>query len=179
MAIVIKIGKKANEKKVRLELNARQTLSGDLMIFDHGDVDIVLSPANNKVVVFPKETMTELVYGAQNRLMAHLTKKGLLVPETIQAGSFFGSMEGTLQQSSKPDISGPKLALINISTFIEEERPYFEKVEADIAGFNDEYTDPDKTDSTELGEVPQRDQQGSIRKGYIRDPYTFSYMYTI
>ena len=48
MAIVIKIGEKANEKKVRLELNARQAINGDIMIFDHGDVDIVLSPKNKK-----------------------------------------------------------------------------------------------------------------------------------
>jgi len=30
-----------------------------------------------------------------------------------------------------------------------------------------------------LGEVPQRDEQGSIRPGYIRDPYSLSYLYTI
>tara|TARA_Y100000593_G_C4300494_1_gene333088 strand:- start:552 stop:1094 length:543 start_codon:yes stop_codon:yes gene_type:complete len=178
MAIVIKIGEKANEKKVRLELNARQTLAGDVMIFDHGDVDIVLSPTNNKVVVFPKDTMSDLVYGAQNRLMAHLTKKGLLMPETVQAGSFFGSMEGTLQQSSKPEISGPKLALINISTFIEEERPYFENTEAIVSIHDDEMIHPDKEDSTELGEVPQASEKGSMKQGYIRDPYSLNYMYT-
>ena len=66
-----------------------------------------------------------------------------------------------------------------IEKFITEERPYFENIEAAVAGVEDEYASPDKTDSTELGEVPQRDEQGSIRKGYIRDPYTFSYMYTI
>ena len=35
MPVVIRVGKKANEKKVRLELNARQALNGDVMIFDH------------------------------------------------------------------------------------------------------------------------------------------------
>tara|TARA_B100001094_G_scaffold333321_1_gene410656 strand:+ start:4670 stop:5212 length:543 start_codon:yes stop_codon:yes gene_type:complete len=178
MAIVIRIGEKANQKKVRLELNARQALSGDVMIFDHGDIDIVLSPTNNKVVVFPKETMTDLVYGAQNRLMAHLTKRGLLVPESVQAGSFFGSIEGTLQQSSKPEISGPKLALINISNFIDEERPYFENTEAIISMQDDELIHPDKEQSTELGEVPQSAEKGSIKQSYVRDPYSLNYMYT-
>jgi hypothetical protein len=42
------------------------------MIFDHGDIDIVLSPSTNKVVAFPKETMSDMVYGAQNRLMTQL-----------------------------------------------------------------------------------------------------------
>ena len=32
--------------------------------------------------------------------------------------------------------------------------------------------------TTELGEVPQRAQQGSIRKGYVRDPYSLNYLYT-
>ena len=61
MPIVIKIGKKANQKKVRLEIDARKSINGDIMIFDHGDVDIVLSPANNKVIAFPKDSMNDMV----------------------------------------------------------------------------------------------------------------------
>ena len=45
MAVIIKIGKEANAKKVRLELDLRKSMNGDLMIFDHGDIDIVLSPS--------------------------------------------------------------------------------------------------------------------------------------
>tara|TARA_R100000008_G_scaffold19975_1_gene10296 strand:+ start:9085 stop:9624 length:540 start_codon:yes stop_codon:yes gene_type:complete len=179
MAIIIKIGAKANEKKVRLELNARQSISGDLMIFDHGDIDIILSPTNKKITVFPKETMNDLVYGAQNRLMTHLRKKGIIVPESIQGGSFYGAIEGTIQESANPEISGPKLALINISAFIDEERPYFENTEAIISMNNDELTHPDREDSTELGEVPQQVKQGSMNYGYIRDPYSLNYLYTI
>lgn len=179
MPIVIKIGKEANAKKVRLELNARQSLNGDVMIFDHGDIDIVLSPTANKVVAFPKETMSDMVYGAQNRLMTQLFKKGIIVPESIQAGSYFGALEGTIQESSNPDINAPKLALINISQFIEEERPYFENKEAIISMTDDELVHPDKEDSTELGEVPQSTEKGSMRSTYIRDPYSLSYIYTI
>ena len=74
MPVVIKIGPEANAKKVRLEIDARQALNGDVMIFDHGDIDIVLSTAKNKIIAFPKDTMNDLVYGAQNRLMSHLMK---------------------------------------------------------------------------------------------------------
>ena len=179
MAIVIKIGAKANEKKVRLELNARQSLNGDVMIFDHGDIDIVLSPTNNKVVTFPKDTMNDLVYGAQNRLFSFLHKKGIVIPESIQVGSFYGSLEATLENASSEEINAPKLALINISTFVDEERPYFENTEAIISMADDELTHPDNTDSTELGEVPQEIEQGSIRTAYIRDPYSLNYLYTI
>ena len=178
--ISIKVGDAVPKPpSITLELNIRKSLSGDLMIFDHADIDIVLSSKNNKITAFPKETMNDMVYGAQNRLFSFLRKKGVVVSESVQAGSFYGAIEGSMETPYSDKINAAKMALLNISKFIEEERPYFEKVEADIAGFNDEYTNPDKTDSTELGEVPQRDEQGSIRKGYIRDPYTFSYMYTV
>lgn len=179
MAIKIKIGPGANDAIVRLEMDIRASMNGDLMIFDHGDIDIVLSASKNKVIVFPKETINDMVYGAQNRLFAHLRKKGLIIPESIQAGSFFGSLEGTMEKPSAPDLSTPKMALINISEFINEERPYFESTETLVSMADDELLHPDKTDSTEIGEVPQRVQQGSIRPGYVRDSYGLEYMYTV
>ena len=72
MAITIKVGEEANKKLVTLEINLRKSLDGDLMIFDHGDIDIVLSTSNNKVIAFPKEVISDYVYGAQNRLFTFL-----------------------------------------------------------------------------------------------------------
>lgn len=179
--IKIKVGAAAVKPtpSIRLELDIRKSLSGDLMIFDHADIDIVLSAKNNKITAFPKETMNDLVYGAQNRLFAHLRKKGIVIAESVQGGSYYGAMEGQIEAPYSDKINAAKFALINISKFIDEERPYFENVEAQIAGFDDEMTSPNKADSSELGDVPQKDQQGSIRPGYVRDPYSFSYMYTI
>jgi len=179
--IKIKVGDAAVKPipSVTLELNVRKSLSGDLMIFDHADIDIVLSSKNNKVTAFPKETMNDMVYGAQNRLFSYLRKKGIIVSETIQAASFYGAIEGLMESPYSDKINAAKFALLNISKFIEEERPYFENIEAIVAGVEDEYADPDKADSTELGEVPQKAQQGTMRPGFIRDPYSFSYMYTI
>ena len=176
---IVRIGESPDDAVVRLELNVRKSMSGDLMIFDHGDIDIVLSAKNNKITAFPKETMNDLVYGAQNRLFAHLRKKGLVIADSIQGGAVYGAFEALMEEASSEELSTPKLALINISNFIDEERPYFESTEAIISMAEDELTHPDKEDSTELGEVPQRDTQGSIRRGYIRDPYSLSYLYTI
>ena len=178
MAVVVKIGD-AISKTVTLEMDIRKSLSGDLMIFDHGDIDIVLSPTKNKVVAFPKETMNDLVYGAQNRLFTFLRKRGLVIPESIQAGSFYGSFEATMQKPVNEDLSASKMTLVNISNFIEEERPYFESMETIISISDDEYIDPEKEESTELGEVPQSTKQGSIRQGYVRDPYSLNYLYTL
>jgi len=179
MAITVRIGGAADSAVVRLEMDVRRSLNGDLMIFDHGDIDIVLSTKTNKITAFPKDVMSKLVYGAQNRLFAHLRKKGILAFETIQAGSFYGALEGLMQESSDPALSTAKFALINIHEFIEEERPYFESTEAIVSMTDDELIHPDNADSTELGEVPQHTEQGSIRPGYIRDPYSLSYLYTI
>ena len=179
MAIKVRIGKGAASTIVHLEMDIRKSLNGDLMIFDHGDIDIVLSSKNKKVLAFPKESMTDLVYGAQNRLFTYLRKKGIVVAESIQAGSFYGSFEATLQDAVKEDINSAKMALVNISNFINEERPYFESTEAIVSMADDELIHPDREDSTELGEVPQKVEQGSIRPGFVRDPYSLSYMYTL
>lgn len=179
MAITIKIGKEEQTETIRLEMDIRKSVNGDLMIFGHGDIDIVLSTTSNKVTAFPKETMNDLVYGAQNRLFAFLRRKGIVVMESIQAGSFAGAMEGVLQKPFKESIETAKLALVNIDKFIEEERPYFESLEAIVAMDDNELIHPDKEDSTELGEVPQSVEQGSIRPGFVRDPYSLSYLYTV
>jgi len=179
MALTIKIGRGNQSAVVQLEMDIRKSMNGDLMIFDHGDIDIVLSPGKNKVFAFPKETMSDLVYGAQNRLFSHLRKKGVIIPESIQSAAFCGALEATMENSFKEDLDTAKMALINISRFIDEERPYFESTEAIVSLADDELVHPDKEDSTELGEVPQAVEKGSIRQGYIRDPYSLSYLYTI
>ena len=179
MAIRVTIQQGEQSSVVTLEMNIRKALNGDLMIFDHGDIDIVVSTTGNKIVAFPKETMNDLVYGAQNRLFKYLHTRGVVIPESIKAGAFFGSFEAELYKPFKESLSSAKLALVNISEFITEERPYFESTEAIVAMSDDELVHPDKEDSTELGEVPQRDQQGSIRPGYIRSPYALNYLYTV
>ena len=123
--------------------------------------------------------MSNLVYGAQNRLFSFLTKIGLVLPESIQGGAFYGAIEAQMEKPYSEKLSPPKLTLINISRFIDEERPYFEATEAMVSIADDELLDPDKADSTELGEVPQRVQQGSIPKGMIKDPYSLNYLYTL
>ena len=160
-------------------MDIRKSVNGDLMIFDHGDIDIVLSTAGNKITAFPKESLSDLVYGAQNRLFAFLQKKGIVVFESVQAAAFCGAMEAQLQKPFKESIDSAKLALVNLSSFIEEERPYFESLEAIVAMDDELLVHPEKETSTELGEVPQATDQGSIRKGTIRDAYSLTYSYTI
>ena len=76
MPVSIKIGKPKSdsEKEVvaQVALNVRKTLDGDIMIFDHADVDIIVMKGKQKIVSFPKDIMSEVVYGAQDRLFKFL-----------------------------------------------------------------------------------------------------------
>ena len=106
-------------------------------------------------------------------------KRGLIIPESVQAGSFYGSLEGMMETASNDKLNTAKMTLINISAFIDEERPYFEATEAIIAMDDAALTHPDKEDSTKLGEVPQKVEQGSIFPGMVRDPYSLNMLYTM
>ena len=64
--------------KITFELNARKSLNGDIMIFDHTDIDIVILSEKKKIVAFAKDIMSDVVYGAENRLFEFLKKKGIV-----------------------------------------------------------------------------------------------------
>lgn len=163
MAITIKVGNKPPEKlepKQIVKLQISKNLNDDFMIFDHSDIVIVIKPKNKKVVVFPKDVMTNYVYGAQNRLFHFLTKNGLIDPASVQGGNVYGSIEGTYFDSDK--YNTVKLLILNASKFIEEERPYFEFVEDYEEIIDDGMTDPDDEHSTKLGEIPQDPKKGSM-----------------
>ena len=59
MDIKITVGSKVQET---ISLNARKSLDGSLMIFDHQDIDIVLMLEKKKVITFPKEILDEFIY---------------------------------------------------------------------------------------------------------------------
>tara|TARA_R110002074_G_scaffold237444_1_gene409405 strand:- start:99 stop:641 length:543 start_codon:yes stop_codon:yes gene_type:complete len=179
MPVSIKIGKPAappEEKPVvTVNLNIRKTLDGDLMIFDHADIDIIIMKEKQKVVAFAKDVMSEVVYGAQNRLFKFLMKKGMIRVDSVVGGSIYGSLQVDLLPSQ--DWNNIRLAIVNIEKFIDEERPYFEFVEDVEEMQTDRLTDPDAEDSTELGEVPHEETKGTMRPGYNYGPYWQSYTY--
>ena len=178
MGIKIKIGRTRKPVMKAFELQIRRSLDGNLMIFDHADIDIVIMPSKKKVLALPKETMTDAAYGAQNRLMSHLKRKGLIDLTSIQGGNIYGSMEAVIAESVD-NLDPIKLMILNIDKFIDEERPYFDFVRGVIDDAEDMYTDPDNLHSTDLGDVAHSDTKGSIRPGYVRDPYGLSQLYKI
>ena len=63
---------------LEFKLNMRRALNGDLMIFDHSDIDIVVMLEKQKIIAFAKDLMSEVVYGAESRLFDHLKKTGVI-----------------------------------------------------------------------------------------------------
>ena len=158
-----------NLHEVKFKLNIREAHNGDLMIFDHPDIDIVIMTEKQKIITFAKDLATDVVYGTSSRLMERLRKKGVISFDTIQGGNVYGSLEGQLLEMKDPEQKDMQMPLLlnQISEWIESERPYFETVEDYENMYDDELTHPDAEHSTELGEVPQAVKKGSI------EPYIF------
>ena len=160
-----------NRKLMEIELNVRRTVDGDVMVFDHADVDIVIMPKISKIVSMPKDMMSEIVYGASDRLFKFLTNKGLVARDSIQGGNIYGSLEATFLLPFNL-----KLVLLNISKFIDEERPYFEFVEKFEETSDQYFIDPSDEDSTKLGEVPHEVSKGTLQPGFNYGPYFANYV---
>ena len=152
---------------VEYALDMRRTLNGDIMVFDHSDIDIIILQEKKKIVAFAKETVSDTTYGAENRLFSHLRKKGIVQFDSIEGGSIYGSLQGVLLESKEVD--PVKMALYEISEWLEEEKPYLEN------DYNDAMEDsllfPDEETSTELGEVPHEEEKGSILQRGLFAPY--------
>ena len=163
---------KVKEPKImEFQLNARQALNGDIMIFDHKEIDIVILFEKKKVVTFAKDLMSDAVYGAEARLLEHLRKKGVVAYDSIQGGNIYGSLEAAMLSSDKFDPL--KLTLLNISEWMAGERPHFEAMKQYDDMMDDYLTEPDGEDSTELGEVPHEKEKGSIRQHNLFAPYLY------
>jgi len=160
-----------NRQMLEFKLNMRKALNGDLMIFDHADIDIVVMLESKKIVAFAKNLMSEVVYGAESRLFDHLKKKGIVAFDSIQGGNVYGSLEAKILDSKELD--SVKASLYEISQWMDGERPYFKSMEAYDEMMDDALLDPDAKDSTELGEVPQEVEKGSIRPDSMYGPYIY------
>jgi len=161
---------------IQIELKARKSLDGNIMIFDHQEIDIVIMPDKNKIMTFAKNDYSEAIYGVQNRLFDFLKRKGIVTYDSIRGGNVYGSLEGLIAESKDEDINALDYTIYNVYKFLKEEKPYYDYIEDYEEMLDNYYTEPTGEDSTELGEVPQASEKGSIRPGYNYAPYWMSYM---
>ena len=160
-----------NEEKISFHMQARRALNGDIMIFDHKDIDIVIMPEKSKIVAFAKDMMSEVVYGAESRLMEFLRKMGIIEYDSIQGGNVYGSLEGKIHKSKELDAL--KVTIYQISEWLEGEKPVSASLETQDDMYQDALVDPEDQDATELGEVPHAEEKGSIKKHGAYSPYSY------
>jgi len=155
--------------RIEAKLKLRSAINGDLMILDHKDIDIVIKQGDKKIVAFAKDTLSDLVYGAEARLLEYLRRNGLIEIDSIQGGNIYGSLEGKLQEGKKT----VEVTLMKISEWMETEEPMM----SGRTGYDDMQDDhllsPDGEFSTELGEVPHEEEKGSIRQHNLFAPYLY------
>jgi len=150
-------------ESISYKMNARRSLDGNIMIFDHIDIDIVYSPATKKVVTFAKNLLSDTVYATQNRMFEFLVRGGVVTPESVRGGNVYGSIEGQLPEPTS-GLDPTKIFMVSINKFIEEEKPYFMYEKAHKEMEVEEWTDPPADETTPLGKVPQAAKKGSIGK---------------
>tara|TARA_R110000824_G_scaffold196901_1_gene380155 strand:+ start:630 stop:1205 length:576 start_codon:yes stop_codon:yes gene_type:complete len=163
---------KGEEKEtIEFQLKLRSALNGDLIILDHKDIDIVVQPENNKVVIFAKEILTDAVYGAESRLLEFLRKNGIIEYDSIQGGNVYGSLEGKIMESEEFD--SIKSTVLNISEWMKTEQSYLQGTTAYEEMEDQALIDPDNAESTDLGQVDQAEKKGSIDPSTIFAPYLY------
>ena len=141
------------------------------MILDHKDIDIVLQQKDGKIITFAKETISDFTYGAESRLLEFMRSKGILEYDSIQGGNIYGSLEGKLMSPEKTDVN--KVALKIISEWMTTEDSYLKGTSAYDDMEDEHLLDPDNEFSTNLGEVPQEQEKGSIRQDSLFAPYLY------
>lgn len=159
----MKIKLKDKKPPKSYKLNISKTLDGKIMIRDHPDIDIVLVPSESKIVTFPKEEMSDYVYGSQDLFFDFLTKRGLVVPESIVGGAVYYSIEAKFI-NSETRVNILDLVIANIGDFLRREKEYFDKEEEYTKELEKRQYSPSDEESTELGEVPHAEKKGNIPK---------------
>ena len=156
-----------------VELKARKTLDGNLLIMDHEDIDIVVLPLQNKILSFPKEASIDDTYNTQNRLFDYLALRGIVSKETVRGGNIFNSLEGTLPESTVANAL--QAAVYSISEFLTLEAESMAAADQYEKDVEKRYFSPSDQESTELGEVPQTAEKGAMRPGYYYIPLRYRY----
>lgn len=157
-----------NKNSIKMDMKVRRSLDGNIMIFDHKDIDIVISPKKLKVIAFTKGDFSDFAYAAQNRLFEFLVKKGVIDPVSIKGGHVYGSFEGSIFKPKDENLPLDQIVILNVGKWIEEEKPHMEFDKKYEEQFTDFLTEPDDQDSTDLGEVPQEEEKGTIPKNQAR-----------
>jgi len=148
----------------KVKLKARKMINGDILILDHPEIDMIISPEKSRVLALSKKEFSDHVYATQSRLFDYLCRKGVVQHGTVRASNIFGSLQGTLLEDkaiSDNLTNNVQIAIYSIANFLNEEAIEYNVVKRAEDELEKMYTDPSNKDSTELGEVPHEPHKGS------------------
>jgi len=154
---------------IKIALEARKTLDGNIMIMDHLHVDIIIDPKQRTIITYPKENLNEDAYETQSAFFSRLSTDGVILRDSIQAGNVFGSMQAVYPESANEETNPLHVVLLSTKNFMKEEMGYMQMEKEYEDELEEEYLDPTPEDSTELGEVPEEPKKGSITPYYVRN----------
>ncbi len=163
--------------QVSITLDIRKSLNGDYMIKDHPLIDIIVMPQKNKILALSKDSMGDRTYYAQNKLFDFLYKKGVIAPDSIQAGNIYSSMEATILTPIDQSMDPIQVAVFSINKFLEKEMPIFAYEKQFDEMQEDNLTEPDDSKSTELGEVPHKPKKGVLGQSIHTPQNAYNYSY--
>lgn len=154
---------------IKIALEARKTLDGNIMIMDHLHVDIIIDPKKRTVITYPKQNLNEDAYETQNAFFSKLSSDGVILRDSIQSGNVFGSIQAIYPESTNEETNSLHVVLLSTKNFMKEEMGYMQMEKDYEDEVEEEYLDPTPEDSTELGEVPEEPKKGSITPYYVRN----------
>ena len=156
-----------NEKKydavVKLNtvsLDIKKTLDGNIIIYDHPKILIIVSWKNNKIITLPKFDSDEDVYNMEKRYFDFLEERGLIELGSVQGGAMYASIEATIPDSE--EMKAVETIIQSTAEFLKDEKEMLSNIDNYKDEVEDWMLDPSDEDSTELGEVPHRAKKGSI-----------------
>lgn len=151
-----------NPVDAKLRLKARKTMRGDIIILDHPDVDIVVSPHENRVVAYSKKEFGDHVYALQSRLFDYLIRKGCILNGSVRSGNVYSSMQGFLlaDKENQKKVDPHQVAIYLIAKFLRHELGEQDVIDHYQDAYDDLLTDPPEDESTRLGKVPHQPTKG-------------------
>jgi len=147
-----------------VNLKARKTIAGDVMIYDHPEIDIVVSPKHNKIFALAKREYGDHVYATQSRMFEFLSKRGVVDSALIRGGNVFGSLEAPVlvaEEAQKDKVDPLQIAIYSIAKFLHDEAPSVKGYKEYEQDFDKQLTEPDDEDTTALGKIPHEPRQGT------------------
>lgn len=154
---------KEEEKKIvyKIDLNSRKSIDGNIIIYSHPEIDIMISPLKLKVITFPKSSLNDYVYDVQKRFFDFLRNKGAITYDSVQGGNVYGSIEATYPEES--EYGDPtQYLLLTVYKFLKQDVPNTSYVRSIKDDREEKMTDPVASETTELGEIPHEEEKGEM-----------------